>query len=144
IVPLIGVIFTHAIVWRWVWWSNVPVAIVALVLARTMLRGLAPGKKGVRVDVGGIVLLAVGLFTAVLALQQGARWGWGSPSILGLFAVAAVTLTAFVLVELRVKEPLVHLRLLANRVFTGGDVGPFIKPGVLIGLLSFFKPYAPS
>ncbi|HMF03613.1 MAG TPA: MFS transporter [Acidimicrobiia bacterium] len=142
--PLIGGIFTDAINWRWVWWSNVPVAIVALVLARTMLRGLAPGKKGVRVDVGGIVLLAVGLFTAVLALQQGARWGWGAPSILGLFAFAAVTLTAFVLVELRVKQPLVHLRLLTNRVFTGGNVGTFINAVVLIGLLYFFNLYAQS
>jgi MFS transporter, DHA2 family, methylenomycin A resistance protein len=142
--PLIGGVFTDAINWRWVWWSNVPVAIVALVLARRMLRGLSPGKKGVRFDVAGIVLLASGLFTAILALQQGSRWGWGSPSILGLFAVAAVTLTAFVLVELRAKEPLVHLRLLTNRVFTGGNVGTFINAVALIGLLYFFNLYAQS
>ena len=142
--PLIGGVFTDAISWQWVWWSNVPVAIVALLLARPMLRGLAPGEKGVRFDVAGIVLLAVGLFTAILALQQGARWGWGSASILGLFVIAAVTLTVFVLVELRAKHPLVHLRLLANRVFTGGNVGTFINSVALIGLLYFFNLYAQS
>jgi MFS transporter, DHA2 family, methylenomycin A resistance protein len=142
--PLIGGFFTDVLSWRWVWWSNVPVAIVALVLAGPMLRGLSGGKKGVRFDVAGIVLLAVGLFTAVLALQQGARWGWGSPSILGLLVVAAVTLTAFVLVELRVASPLVHLRLLRNRIFTAANIGTFVNAVALIGLLYFFNLYAQS
>jgi MFS family permease len=61
-----------------------------------------------------------------------------------LFAVAAVTLTAFVLVELRAKQPLVHLRLLANRVFTGGNVGTLVNSVALIGLLYFFNLYAQS
>ncbi len=142
--PLIGGFFTDAINWRWVWWSNVPVALIALLLARPMLRGLSGRKRGVRFDAPGVVLLAVGLFTAIMALQQGARWGWTSPSILGLLGVAAVTLTAFVLVELRVKAPLVHLRLLRNKIFTAANVGTFVNAVALIGLLYFFNLYAQS
>src|SRR5204863_3774 len=137
--PLIGGFFTDALSWRWVWWSNVPVAIVALVLAGPMLRGRSSGKRGVRFDVAGIVLLAVGLFSAILALQQGSRWGWTSPLLLAMVAVAAITLTAFVLVELRVQAPLVHLRLLRDAVFTAGNIGTFVNAIALIGILYFFR-----
>src|SRR5215204_1489718 len=142
--PLIGGFFTDALSWRWVWWSNVPVAVIALLLAGPMLRGLSGGKRGVRFDVAGIVLLAVGLFTAILALQQGSRWGWTSPLLLAMVAVALITLTAFVLVELRVRAPLVHLRLLRDAVFTAGNIGTFVNAIGLIGILYFFNLYAQS
>jgi MFS transporter, DHA2 family, methylenomycin A resistance protein len=142
--PLIGGFFTDALSWRWVWWSNVPVALIALVLAGPMLRGLPGRKRSVRFDVAGIVLLAVGLLTAILALQQGSRWGWTSPLLFFTVAVAAVTLTAFVLVELRVKAPLVHLRLLRDAVFTAGNIGTFVNSIALIGILYFFNLYAQS
>jgi MFS transporter, DHA2 family, methylenomycin A resistance protein len=109
-----------------------------------MLRGLPGGKRGVRFDVAGMVLLAVGLFTAILALQQGSRWGWGSPLLPAMLAIAAVTLTAFVVVELRLEAPLVHLRLLRDPVFTAGNIGTFVNALGLIGILYFFNLYAQS
>jgi DHA2 family methylenomycin A resistance protein-like MFS transporter len=142
--PLIGGFFTDALDWEWVWWSNVPVAVVAVLLAVAMLGGLPGGRRNVRFDVPGIVLLAVGLFTAIMALQQGARWGWTSPTILALLVVAAITLTAFVLVELRTKAPLVHVRLLRIPAFTAGSIATFANSVALIGILYFFNLYAQS
>jgi DHA2 family methylenomycin A resistance protein-like MFS transporter len=142
--PLIGGFFTDVVDWRWVWWSNVPVAVLAVLLAARMLRGLPGGKRGVRFDVPGITLLAVGLFTAIMALQQGGRWGWTSPLLLAMLAVAAITLTAFVLVELRTERPLVHLRLLRIPAFTAGNAGTFANALGLIGILYFFNLYAQS
>lgn len=142
--PLIGGFLTDALAWEWVWWSNVPVAIVALLLAARMLRGLPVGEPGVHFDIPGLVLLVVGLFSMILAVQQGGRWGWTAPAILALLAVAAITLTAFVLVELRVTSPLMHLRLLRDPMFTAGNIGTFADSIGLIGILYFFNLYAQS
>lgn len=142
--PLVGGVFTDAIDWRWVWWSNVPVAVIAVLLAAPLLRGLPGAKSDVRFDVPGIVLLAVGLFAAIMALQQGGRWGWVSPPLLALLTIAAVTLTAFVLIELRTDAPLVHLRLLRDPILTAGNIGTFANALGLIGILYFFNLYAQS
>jgi MFS transporter, DHA2 family, methylenomycin A resistance protein len=142
--PLIGGFLTDVLDWEWVWWSNVPVAIVALLLAARMLRGLPEGERGVHFDIPGLVLLVVGLFSMVLALQQGGRWGWTSRTILALLAVAVITLMAFVLVELRVSSPLMHLRLLRDPIFTAGNIGTFVNAIGLIGILYFFNLYAQS
>ena len=142
--PLIGGFFTDEVSWRWVWWTNLPVVAVLVVMAVPFLAGLSKGRPGVHIDWRGAALLGVGLFAFIMALQQGSRWGWTSASILGLFVVGIVLLVAFVMVELRVAQPLMHLRLLRIHAFTGGNLGTFVNALGLIGILYFFNLYVQS
>jgi MFS family permease len=86
-----------------------------------------PGSTGEarRADVPGAMLLAAGLVAALLPITEGAAWGWTSPRVTGLFAGAAVVLTAWAVVELRSTDPLVRLGVLA-------------RPGVAGGIMLFF------
>ncbi|MGH3145081.1 MAG: MFS transporter, partial [Rubrobacter sp.] len=108
------------------------------------LRGLPGGRAGVKVDVWGAILLGLGSFLVVLALQQGQAWGWGS----GLFVVALssglLSLVAFVAVELYRRDPLVHLSLFRRRRYVGGNLATFAVTVGLMGLLYFFNLYAQS
>jgi MFS family permease len=110
--PLAGVIgdnFDYHILF----WIGVVGAVVSLVLVTAVVRETATdGDTGV--DVAGIVLLAGGLVCLVLPLAEGTAWGWGSPLTLGLFAACVVLLVALVVVERRVRNPLVDMTALSN------------------------------
>lgn len=90
----------------------VPVGAIALALAFVLPR--RPGGGG-RVDHPGAVVLSAGLISLLLPISQGHTWGWTSPVVLGLFAVAAVVLTGFLVLERRTAAPLVSVRLLGHR-----------------------------
>lgn len=139
--PLIGGFFTDVVSWRWVWWSNLPVVALAFVMAVPLLDGLPKGRRGVHVDLPGAALLGSGLFATVLALQQGSRWGWTSPAVLGLLAAGLALAAAFAFLELRLAQPLVHLRLLRIPAFAAGNLGTFVNAVGLIGILYFFNLY---
>ena len=77
----------------------------------------SPARKHVKVDLAGAALLGTGLVALLLAISKGEVWGWSSGAIVGLFAVAAVSLAAFVLVERRVRQPLFDLAFVTKRPF---------------------------
>ncbi|WP_192809162.1 MFS transporter [Actinomadura montaniterrae] len=98
----------------WLFWATLVLAAGALALA-TRLPVTRPGGGSGRIDPVGAVLLSATLVCLLLAISQGRAWGWGSARVAGLFAGAAVALAAFVAAELRVRAPLVDLRLLRGR-----------------------------
>ena len=100
--------------WRWIFWVGA-VGVAAAVVLVYLFVPESPIKTPSRLDIPGALLLSTGLVSLLLALTEGERWGWGSGRILGLFAAAAVILTIWGFVELRVPEPMVDMRMLANR-----------------------------
>ena len=121
--PTLGGWITDNYSWRWIFYINVPVGILAMLMAKTFLedppyiRSQRPG----RIDYIGFGLMAVGFATLQLVLDKGQEDDWfSSPFITRSILIAIVSLVAFVVWELRTKEPIVNLRVLANRNFAVG------------------------
>ena len=96
--PLVGGYLT-AWTWRSIFWINIPVALVALVL--TARAKPANDRHPAALDIPGLVLITTGVGLSVFGLQQSARWGWTNPLTIGAVLLGVVMLAVFVLVELR-------------------------------------------
>ena len=110
---LSGVIVDH-LSWRWLFGIGAIGVAIAVVLVHAVVPE-SPIKTPSRVDVPGALLLSGGLVSLLLALTEGERWGWGSPAIVGLLAAAATLLVSWGVLETRVPEPMVDMRMLAMR-----------------------------
>lgn len=109
--------------WKWLFWF--PLMLIAVALLGVVF-GVpeSPVRTPARLDVLGAVILSVSLVSLLLAISKGREWGWGETKTVSLLALGAIALMAFVLVELRVREPLISIRLLAIRgVWTPNLVG---------------------
>lgn len=100
--------------WHWLFWF--PAALVAIALVGAIF-GIpeSPVRTPGRLDLVGTGILSVGLVSLLLAISEGQNWGWGDGRTIGLIALGAVAIVVFVLVELRVKDPLIDVRLFRHR-----------------------------
>lgn len=121
--PTLGGWITDNYSWRWIFYINIPVGLLAMLMAKTFIedppyiRGQRPG----RIDYIGFGLMAVGLATLQLVLDKGQEDDWfSSPFIVRSILIAVVALVAFVIWELRTPDPIVNLRVLSNRNFAVG------------------------
>ncbi|NUO65357.1 MAG: MFS transporter [Gemmatimonadaceae bacterium] len=125
--PSLGGWLAGAFGWRSVFYINVPVGIVAILLA---LRSIAPDhvrQQSERFDFGGAAAFTAGLVALLLALDQGHAWGWGSPRIVGLLVAAAGVLALFVRIEQRRESPMLDLTLFRRRVFSAATVSALLN-----------------
>ncbi|WP_089105737.1 MFS transporter [Streptomyces hyaluromycini] len=114
--PVVGGAVVDGLDWRWIFWINVPVCVIAIPLVLFALK--ESSLPGVRLDLVGMVLAAAGLCAVVWAIVHGEPDGWTSAKVLGAFAGGAVLLAAFVVWESRTDEPMLPLSFYRVRAFT--------------------------
>ena len=132
--PVVGGILVSEVGWRSVFWVNVPVGAVMLVLARRYVpESRAPRPR--RVDVPGQLLMIVLLGSLTYAVIEGPAAGWASVQTLALFGLAAASLAAFIAVERRLREPLLELRFFRGPMFSGAAVIAVLAFTALSGFL---------
>jgi EmrB/QacA subfamily drug resistance transporter len=126
--------------WRSIFWVNVPVAIIALVLIAVSKP--EEERSDSRIDMRGALLVGAGMGIAVLGLQQASVWGWSSVATWLCLIVGLALLAAFVRFELRVADPLVPMRLFADRAFLVDNVVLFLLSICFVPLFFFASLYA--
>jgi EmrB/QacA subfamily drug resistance transporter len=112
---LLGGVITDLVAWNWIFLVNVPIGIAVVVASRAVLPGGRGLAASTRLDVAGAITVTASLMVAVYAIVNGNEVGWGTVRTLGLLAVSAVLLGIFLLIESRVAEPLMPLRLFRLR-----------------------------
>ncbi|MDL4777168.1 MULTISPECIES: MDR family MFS transporter [Thermomonosporaceae] len=139
--PLAGGFLTDHASWRWVFYVNLPLGLVAVATTLLFLRLPKPQGRP-RVDYPGIVLLgaAVTCFT-LFTSWAGTRYPWGSPAIVGLGAGTAVLLAAWVLAERRAAEPVIPPRLFRDRSFTVACVVALVGGATGFGLATYLPMF---
>src|SRR3954465_5355988 len=107
--------------WRWIFYINVPIGILALVVVEAVLK-LDHVRRDHRIDWGGAAMLVVGLVPLLIIAEQGRTWGWTSASAFTCYVIGAIGLAAFIWVQSRMgDEALLPLRLFRNSVFSVGS-----------------------
>jgi EmrB/QacA subfamily drug resistance transporter len=126
--------------WRAIFWVNLPVAVIALVL--TAIAKPEDERRPARLDWTGTLLVCGGMGLSVLGLQQSTDWGWDSVATIGSIAVGLVLLAAFVRYELRVEQPVIDMSIFRNRSFAVENSLLFLLMIGFVPLFFFSSSYA--
>jgi len=139
--PLLGGVITERINWNWIFFINVPIGALAIAAAYAFITESRDTSHEQRLDLPGLVTSAVGLFALSYALIQANQYGWTSSRILVSFAIAAVSLVTFVLLETHQRLPMLDLSLFKNKVFSGANTVMLLVGLAMFGVIFFVSLY---
>ncbi len=139
--PLLGGFLTEHVSWRAIFYLNIPVAAGAIVATLFAVRESRDETVGREIDWAGTAVLTGGLTALVLALVEGNAWGWGSPRIVALLVGSVVLLAAFLVIEGRVRAPIIQFEFLRSRNFVGATLVAFVISFAMLGMFFFMALY---
>ncbi len=138
---LLGGVLTDTLGWEWVLWVNVPIGIIAALLAPSLISESRAESATRSFDFAGAFSVTAGLSVLVYALVDATNAGWGSAQTIGLLALAAALIGAFVAIELRSDAPLVPFRIFRLRTLTGANVVGLLVGASLFSMFFFISLY---
>ncbi len=139
--PVLGGFLVESVSWQSIFFLNLPVAVGAIVVTLFAVRESRDESAAQRIDVPGVLTLTIGLAALVLALVEGNAWHWGSTRELALFAIAAIGLTSFAIVERRQPSPMVDFSFFRSRSFLGANIVAFIVSFAMLAMFFFMALY---
>jgi EmrB/QacA subfamily drug resistance transporter len=139
--PLAGGFAVDSLSWRYIFYVNLPLGIVALIVTNRVLR-LPKRTRQVLIDWWGALLLVAGVSSILLATQTGGTdHPWGSWQVIGLFVLGAVLLAGFAVREMLAPEPILPLELFRLQIFTVANIVSFVSGVAMFGALAFLPQY---
>ncbi|MEV7086836.1 MDR family MFS transporter [Streptomyces sp. NPDC093085] len=139
--PLLGGFFTQQLSWRWVFYINLPLGIIALIVIAAVLH-IPVHRTPHTIDYLGTFLIAsVAVCLVLVASLGGTTWAWGSPEIIGLALLGLVLLAFFIRAERRAAEPVLPLRLFRLRTFTLVACISFIVGFAMFGAMTYLPTF---
>ena len=139
--PLVGGLLTQHIDWSWIFFINVPVGIVAIAASLLLIEESRDESEVQRLDLPGLLASGIGLFALTYGLIEANTYGWTSGRIVVSFAVAAVALALFVLLELRQRVPMLDLSLFRSGTFAGANLVVLLVALAMFGVFFFVSLY---
>lgn len=139
--PLLGGLLTDGPGWRWIFWINLPIGLVALGIVAAVLR-VPHTKRSHKIDYLGASMIAAAVTSLLLAISwSGPENGWGNSTTIGLLVAAVVLAVAFVFTELKVAEPIIPMDLFKGRIFAGYAGYAFLLGFAMFGAMIFLPLY---
>jgi len=139
--PTLGGYIVDALSWEWIFYVNVPIGLITILLCPFYLKE-TPVNKGIKLDLTGTLLIACSCFSLLLALSKGTEWGWKSQSILSLILVFAFTLAAFIVWEKSIPNPLIDIRVFQNKAVIASLVSMSLVTIGMLGVIFIVPIYA--